>query len=115
MEDLSAAISSFLSQPGAMEQVEAMAKQLGLGPAETGSESEREQATPGGFLDGLSPEKLQSILGAVQEGGRPCQSTALLETLRPLLQEEKQEKLERAIRAIRLMHTAKAVSKTIEL
>ena len=30
MDDIGGAIQSFLSQPGAMEQVEAMAKQLGL-------------------------------------------------------------------------------------
>ena len=115
MEDLSAAISSFLSQPGAMEQVEAMAKQLGLGPGASETESDTQPGSLGGLMDEISPEKLQGILSAVQSGGSPCQSTSFLEALQPLLKEEKQEKLNRAIRAIRLMHTARAVSKTIEL
>lgn len=116
MEDLSAAISSFLSQPGAMEQVEAMAKQLGLGSGASETEADAQQpGSLGGLMDEISPEKLQGILSAVQSGGSSCQSTSFLEALQPLLKEEKQEKLNRAIRAIRLMHTARAVSKTIEL
>lgn len=115
MEDLSAAISSFLSQPGAMEQVEAMAKQLGLGPGASETEADAQPGSLGGLMDEISPEKLQGILRAVQSGSGSCQSTSFLEALQPLLKEEKQEKLNRAIRAIRLMHTARAVSKTIEL
>lgn len=115
MEDLSAAISSFLSQPGAMEQVEAMAKQLGLGSGASETEADAQPGSLGGLMDEISPEKLQGILSAVQSGGSSCQSTSFLEALQPLLKEEKQEKLNRAIRAIRLMHTARAVSKTIEL
>lgn len=119
MDDLSTAISSFLAQPGAMEQVEAMAKQLGLGPgadsAQTAPDAAGVPEAAAGLMDGISPEKLQKILKAVQDGAKPDRSTELLEALRPLLHAEKQEKLDRAIRAVRLMHTAKTVSKTIEL
>ena len=122
MDDLGTAIQSFLSQPGAMEQVEAMAKQLGLGNPEPEASSEEtastaqmeplEAITSG--LGGLSPESLGKLLGALRDGGA-SQSAALLEALRPLLRLEKQEKLDRAIRAVRLMGAARTVSKTIEL
>ncbi len=107
MDDLSAAISGFLSKPGAMEQLESMAKQLGLG-GETPQTDEPVQ-------DAISPEKLQQVLKAVNDGAKPDQTTVFLEALRPLLHPEKQEKLDRAIRAIRLMRTARTVTQTIEL
>ena len=61
---------------------------------------------------GIYQEK--KLLGALRDGGA-SQSAALLEALRPLLRLEKQEKLDRAIRAVRLMGAARTVSKTIEL
>ncbi len=119
MDDLSAAISGFLSKPGAMEQLETVAKQLGLSTGTDEGEKTTDTASVQesnlGMIDGISPEKLQKIMQAVQDGGRPDRNTALLEALRPLLHSEKQEKMDRAIRAIRLMHMARSVSKTIEL
>lgn len=120
MDDLGAAISGFLSQPGAMEQVEAMAKQLGLElpsgvSARESHDAPSETSLSAGLPEGLSPEKLQKVLRAVNEGAKPDRATEFLEALKPLLQPEKQEKLDRAIRAVRLMRTAKTVSKTIEL
>ena len=142
MDDLSSAISGFLAQPGAMEQLEAMAKQLGLslpqqqeqeGPAPTAqnpapdaveagnfSPDSLDLGTLGGGLggllpDGLTPEKLGRLMQAVQEGNQPDRTTAFLEALRPLLGGGKQDKLERALRAVRLTRTAKAVTKSIEL
>lgn len=109
MDDLGAAISGFLSQPGAMEQLEAAAKQLGLGPAGGGEPPPREDT------EQLSPEKLQKLMQAVSAGSQPDQATALLDALRPMLRPEKQGKLDRAIRALRLMRTARTVTETIEL
>lgn len=137
MDDLSSAISGFLAQPGAVEQLEAMAKQLGLGTARHPEEAAPNRGEPGadpspdssrpsdgpldvGSLDGLlpeglTPEKIGKLMQAVQEGGRPDQATEFLEALRPLLGSGRQEKLDRALRAVRLMHTARAVTKSIEL
>jgi hypothetical protein len=93
MDDLGAAISGFLAQPDAMEQLSAAAKQLGLGnPAE---------AAATGLLESIREE--------------PEETAALLEALRPLLGPGKQEKLDRAAKALRLMRTAKRLSRTIEL
>lgn len=96
MDDLSAALSGFLSQPDAMEQLTAAAKQLGLG-----SQPQPDQA------------KAAALLSALRE--EPQETAALLEALKPLLRPEKREKLDRAARALQLMHTAKRLSQTIEL
>lgn len=113
MDDLSAAISGFLEQPGAMEQLEAMAKQLGLSP-------QSQQETPNQLSDstnlpGLSPEKLAPLMEAFGKSNQPTAETALLEALRPFLGTRSQEKLDRAKRALGLMRTAKTVAGTIEL
>lgn len=105
MDDLSTAINSFLSQPGAMEQMEKMAQQLGLGP------SEPETQVP----EGMSPEMVSRLMSAVSEAARPDESTAFLEALRPLLRRENQEKIDRAIQALRLMRAARTVSTAVEL
>ena len=108
MDDFSTAVTSFLSQPGAMEQMKTMANQLGLGPMQ---QETIEQEQNGG----ISPEVLTRILGAVSEATRPDETTAFLEALRPLLRTEHQEKVDRAIRAVQLIRAAKTVSTTMEI
>lgn len=108
MDDFGAAVSSFLSQPGAMEQMKAMAQQLGL-------VSEQEKAPEQNAPDGISPEVLTRILGAVSEAAKPDETTAFLEALRPLLRQEHQGKIDRAIKALQLMRAAKTVSGAVEL
>lgn len=113
MDDLGAAISGFLEQPGAMEQLEAMAKQLGLTPPSADSAPEQAQQPLG--IPGLSMEKLRPVLETMQASGRPTAQTALLEALAPLLGEEARDKLDRAKRAMGLMYAVRAVAGTIEL
>ena len=108
MDDFGAAVSSFLSQPGAMDQMKAMAEQLGLGPSQT-----EKQESP--LPEGISPEVLTKILGAVSDAAKPDETTAFLEALRPLLRPEHQEKIDRALRAMHLMRAAKTVSSAVEL
>jgi predicted naringenin-chalcone synthase len=110
MDDLGAQVSDFLSQPGAMEQIEALAKQLGLGPSETPKSPE--EAAENSLI---SPENLHGLLSALEEASKPDRSTGVLEALRPLLQPERQGKIDRAIRAIRLIRAAKTASATLEL
>ncbi len=107
MDDLSAAISGFLEQPGAMEQLEAMAKQLGLSPSAPETEPQ-EAAEPA--MGGLSPEKLAPLMAAFSGSGAHTAETTLLEALRPFLGEGAQEKLDRAKRALGLMRTVKTVA-----
>lgn len=107
MDDLSGTINSFLSQPGAMEQMQKMAQQLGLSGLPEPQEKNQE--------DGLSPEMVSGVMSALSEATRPDESTALLEALRPLLRQENQEKIDRAIKALRLMRAARTVSTAVEL
>lgn len=106
MDDFSDTISSFLSQPGAMEQMQKMAQQLGLYGESEPQEKPEEL---------LSPEMMSGLMSALSEASRPDASTALLEALRPLLRRENQEKIDRAIKALRLMRAAKTVSSAVEL
>ena len=110
MDDFGAAVSSFLSQPGAMEQMKALASQLGLGAMQQEAETQAQEQS-----GGISPEMLTRILGAVSEATRPDEITAFLEALRPLLRSEHQEKIDRAIRAVQLIRAARTVSSSVEL
>ena len=88
--------------------MKAMAEQLGLGPSQTEKED-----TP--QIEGISPEVLTKILGAVSEATKPDETTAFLEALRPLLRSEHQEKIDRAIRAVQLIRAARTVTSAVEL
>ena len=109
MDELSGAIQSFLSRPGAMEQVEAMAKQLGL------AVPDQAQAPDVSGADFPDPETLQKLMQAAAEAAKPDEATALLTALKPLLRQERQEKLDRAIRAMGMMRTARLLGKNLEL
>lgn len=117
MDDLGAAVSSFLSQPGAMDQLKTMARQLGLDTGEGEETAQLPQGEPegGGTEPVLSPEAMQKVMTALSAASRPDQTTALLEALRPLLRPDRQGKLDRAIRAVRLMRAAQTVTSAMEL
>lgn len=118
MDDLSAALSGFLSQPGAMEQLQDMARQLGLSPPPDGAAPQQpevpEHPDGGNLLSGLSPESLSTLLKAFHEAEKPDESTALLTALRPLLRPERQSRLDQALRAMSLMRAAKLASTVLE-
>lgn len=114
MDDLGAAISGFLEQPGAMEQLEAVAKQLGIGPGVADAESpEAPETVETSAISGLSPEKLGPLLSALGASGQSTPETTLLEALRPFLSHH--EKVDRAKRALGLMHALRTAAGTIEL
>lgn len=122
MDDLSSAVSGFLSQPGAMDQIRAMAQSLGLGelelpgsgPDPANTPEAPASAPPGEQQPLMDPKKLQVLMKAMGDSSSDP-SAKLLEALAPLLQENKREKLDRAVRALRLMGAARAVTKTIDL
>ena len=125
MDDLSSAINGFLSQPGAMDQIKAMAQSLGLGdldlpgsgPAPVASSEAPAVQTSAPAQDTeppIDPKKLQLLMKAMGDSSSDP-SARLLEALAPLLQENKREKLDRAVRALKLMGAARAVTKTIDL
>lgn len=110
MDDLSAVLSGFLSDPKAMEQISDMARQLGLGEG-----SGQPQPSPEDAFPGLSPELLSGIMEAMQESTKSDKTTELLSALEPHMTGGRKEKLDRAIRAIRMMSAAKALSKHVKL
>lgn len=104
MDDISGIIERVMSQPEAMEQLQSMAKQLGLGGEVT-------EAPP----KEVSPELLSKVVSAFSEASAKDEVTSFLEALRGLLRPERQEKLDRAIRAVHLMRTARTMSSVVEL
>ena len=115
MDDLSGAIQGFLSQPGAMEQLQQMAQQLGLSPQNPPENQEKpksggcdppKKTEPSGELP-ISPELLQGLMQAAAEASRPDETSNLLLALKPMLRPERQEKVDRAVEMLRLMRAAK--------
>lgn len=111
MDDLSGAIQGFLSQPGAMEQLQQMAQQLGLSPenqekTKSGGCDPPKKPEPSGELP-ISPELLQGLMQAAAEASRPDETSNLLLALKPMLRPERQEKVDRAVEMLRLMRAAK--------
>lgn len=114
MDDLGTAISGFLEQPGAMEQLEAVAKQLGIGPGASEPEQpEAPEAVETAAFSELSPEKLGPVLKALGASSQPTPETKLLEALRPFLSHD--EKVDRAKRALGLMHALRTAAGTFQL
>ena len=101
MDDLSGMISGFLQQPDAMEQLQAAAKQLGLG---------QEQGENSG---GFRPELLRNVV-AMMGSGQDDETACFLRALRTMLRPERREKVDRAIRAMQLVCAVKAVSALTE-
>ena len=115
MDDLSGAIQGFLSQPGAMEQLQQMAQQLGLSPQNPPENQEKPKSggcdppkklEPSGELP-ISPDLLQGLMQAAAEASRPDETSNLLLALKPMLRPERQEKVDRAVEMLRLMRAAK--------
>ncbi len=115
MDDLSGAIQGFLSQPGAMEQLQQMAQQLGLSSQ---NPSENLEKPKSGGCDPpklperprelpISPELLQGLMQAAKEASKPDETSELLLALKPMLRPERQEKVDRAVEMLRLMRAAK--------
>lgn len=107
MDDFSGVIESFLSQPDAMEQLQAMAQALGLDSQEGSQPSQPSQSSTPDDL--ISPAQLMAVMSAMNEASGPNDCTSLLEALRPMLR--CQGKVNRAIRALQLTNAAKSVSK----
>lgn len=112
MDDLNNAIQSFLAQPGAMEQLQQMAQQLGLPLPESGNPSEpsgcdlpKPPEKPGELP--ISPELLQGLIQATAEAAKPDETAALLLALKPMLRPERQEKVDRAVQLLSLMRAVK--------
>lgn len=118
MDDLSTAIQGFLSQPGAMDQLQQMAQQLGLSPQEHNEfpnppdNPPPKGPEPSGELP-ISPELLQGLMQAAAEASKPDETSALLLALKPMLRPERQEKVDRAVQLLGVMRAAKTASQVM--
>ena len=116
MDDLSTAINGFLSKPGAMEQLSAMAQQLGLPfSGETGKVQDKSADLPATQLpSGISPELMKGLMTVLQETSQPDDTAVFLQALRPLLSHPRQEKLDQALGMLRFMRAAQKAGLLLE-
>ena len=124
MSDFEEKLNAILSDPNAMAQVMQLAQSLHLdGPAadssggEETSPSSEEHSTESSPLSGISDllgeidpgmiQRFLPLIGELRGGEEQDRRLQLLNALRPFLRPERQEKVERAIKAARLLHLGK--------
>ena len=133
MSDFEDKLNGILSNPEAMSQIASLAQSLNLGGGEAAGPEEAAPTPPaggGGGLAGLAglgnlaglgdllgnidPQLIQKLLPLVGElagSGGGDERLQLLYALRPFLKPERQEKVERAVKAARLIHVGKKLLK----
>lgn len=129
MSDLEEKLNAILSDPDAMAQVMNLAQSLNLGGApqedrpptaesqahDTGQESATTEGTSPfsglndllGQIDPSMIQRLLPLIGELRGGEEQDRRLQLLNALRPFLKPERQEKVERAVKAARLLHLGK--------
>lgn len=107
MEDLENKIGEILGDPQAMAGILSLAQSLGLKPPEQPAET---APPPPASEDPMAGSMAQLLAMAGSLGGREL---ALLQALRPLLREDRQAKLDRAIQAARISQIAGTAMKTL--
>ena len=122
MSDFEEKLNAILSDPNAMAQVMQLAQSLNLdGPPAGAEASEQREEGPspgegnplpgiGDLLGQIDPQMIQRflpLLGELKVGEEQDRRLQLLNALRPFLKPERQEKVERAVKAARLIHLGK--------
>ena len=124
MSDFEEKLNAILSDPNAMAQVMQLAQSLNLdGPppsdsagdeAATSTEGKASETNPlsgiSDLLGQIDPQVIQRLLpllGELKGGEEQDRRLQLLNALRPFLKPERQEKVERAVKAARLIHLGK--------
>lgn len=114
MSELDEKLNALLSDPGKMAQVMQLAQQLsgtfgdGSSAAPLSPEPGPLQHPPASALDGVDLASVMRFLPLIQELNHPNQqATQLLNSLRPFLKKEKQEKIQRAVQLARIIHVGK--------
>lgn len=122
MSDFEEKLNAILSDPNAMAQVMQLAQSLNLDGPPAGEQAaepqeERQSTGEGNPLSGISdllgqidPQMIQRflpLLGELKGGEAQDRRLQLLNALRPFLKPERQEKVERAVKAARLLHLGK--------
>ena len=108
MDGLEEKLGAFLSDPAAMERLRQLAGALAGGMPDPGGPSGPGPEDPGPFA---APEgRLAELLGKVMGSyGAPSEAARLVAALRPFLQPERAERLEKALRVARFVRAARSV------
>lgn len=116
MEDLENKIGEILGNPEAMAGILSLAKNLGLTPSEPSEpQAPQEPQTSAPPPPSQQPEALAGSMAQLLSlaGSMGGKELALLQALRPLLRENRREKLDRAIQAARISQIAGTAMKTL--
>lgn len=101
VDDLMAKLNDVLNDEESLKQIKELAGALTQGEsAGSGAAAQPSLADSVGDID---ISKLMALKGAVQSAARSDKNVALLIALKPLLKEEKQERIDKAIRLMRLI------------
>ena len=103
MDGIEQRLEAILSNPESMGKIMELAKGLGLEPSNTQEEVTQTSTVPmSNMLGNIAP-----LLSASNQQGLDGRQTALLNALRPYLRPERQDRLNKAIQAAKLVKTAK--------
>ena len=111
-DDLSEKLSGILSDPEAMQEIAALASQLGVGQSPKAPEPEKPAKEAQGLMDLLggshsdTPSEaaaLTRLLPLLSSVRQEDETTRLLDAMRPFLSEERQHKLDKAKRLIKVL------------
>lgn len=105
MENLEEKLGAMLSNPQIMQQVMAMAQNLGLGNAPTPEPAPPPPSQPP-QLQGIDPGMLQKISGIAKNSAIDQNQQTLLHALSPYLSGDRIGRLEKAMRAARMARFA---------
>ncbi len=94
MEDLQEKLTALLSDEESMSQLKELAGMIGL-PVEEGSEAPS---------DSGDMAKVMQLMSVINQAKSDDENICFLESLRPLLQEERRSKVDKAVKILRLLN-----------
>lgn len=97
MEDLAEKINSVLSDPESLKQLGEIAQMLGFSPENMPSGDEPQQPAP-------DVGALMELAGKLKNASAEDDNIRFLNALRPLLSEEKQPRLDKAVRLLKIIN-----------
>ena len=110
MDGLEEKLSALFSSPESMAQLKQLADTLAGTLGSGASERGQEDAGQGPALpNGLDPRLMQLITAVLREYQAPSRTGDLVAALRPWLEEERAERLGKALRIARLTRAARTV------
>lgn len=106
MEDLTSKLSELLNSPDGLDTIKSMASAI-MGGSSVNSEKPAEPAQPPTPELPISPEQIQTFMrlsSALSKANTDDSTSKLLLALRPHLGIEKQQKIDKAIKLLKLVH-----------